>query len=101
MNPVQQERYKAIIEQVAKKYDLPYSVVNGAYRGFWLFVRNYVSNVHLKQDGLSKEEFSKLKPNVNLPSLGKLAVTYDRYIGMKLRYKYIQKLRNNDKCKSD
>jgi hypothetical protein len=39
----------------------------------------------LKED-LSDEEFLKLKPNVNIPSLGKFYVTLERYRKVKARF---------------
>ena len=46
--------------------------------------------LHMKQ-----EEFMKLQPNVNVPSLGKLCVTLDRYKAIKKSYK------NNIKLKEE
>lgn len=53
----------------------------------------------LKEE-LSEEEFKKLRPNINIPSLGKLACSYDRYVGIKKRNKRLKQLQN-DKHKKD
>jgi hypothetical protein len=39
----------------------------------------------LKED-LSDEEFLKLRPNVNIPSIGKFYVTLERYRKVKARF---------------
>lgn len=49
-------------------------------------VREHITSLPLKED-LTDEEFLKLQPNVNIPSIGKLSVTLDRYKGMKKQYK--------------
>ena len=38
---------------------------------------------------LSEEEFSKYRTNINIPSLGKLYCTYDRFLRVKKRFKII------------
>ena len=84
--------YKPIFEQVSRETDIPEEVVKTAYNLFWRFVRETVSSLPLK-DELTEEEFMDLKCNFNVPSLGKLCCTYDRYIGMKKRNKYLMELR--------
>ena len=61
---------------------------------FWTFIRNNIKALPLKED-LSKEEFDKLRTNFNVPSLGKLSCTYDRFIGIKKRLKYLNKLKDD------
>lgn len=93
--------YKPIFERVAKDLDIPEKVVAFAYRSFWKFIRETIKELPLKED-LTEEEFLKLRTNFNIPSLGKLVCTYDRYIGMKKRYKYLKSLRSrDDKYKKD
>ena len=43
---------------------------------------------------LNKEEYIKIKNNNKVPSLGKLYVTWNRFVGCKKRYELIKKLRN-------
>jgi len=50
----------------------------------------------LKED-ISEEDFSKLKANFNIPSLGKLTCTRDRYLGVKKKFEYIRNLKRNAK----
>lgn len=75
-----------ILEQVSKDLNIPLEVVNTAYNSFWKFIRSKISELPLKED-LSKEEFSKLRSNFNIPSLGKMACTYERMQIIQQRYK--------------
>lgn len=87
--------YKDIIEYVSSKLNLPIEVIREAYESYWKYIRERISGLPLKEN-LSKEEFDKLRTNFNIPSLGKLAVTWDRYKAIKDRYKYVLKFRNED-----
>lgn len=71
-----------IITQVSKDLCLPRRIVDRTYRAYWKAVREHIASLPLKQD-LTDEEFIKLQPNVNIPSIGKLCVTLDRYKRMK------------------
>lgn len=88
--------FDEIIQKVAEDVDLPVSVVKKTYTSYWRFIRNSIKELPLPES-LSEEEFSKLSTNFNIPSLGKLTCTYNRYLGMKERTKIIEKLREKDK----
>ena len=88
--------YLDIIDTVSKKVDLPPDKVDKIYKSFWKYIKVTIKELPLKQD-LSKEEFSKLRTNFNIPSLGKFSCTYDRMLGVKKRYKIIKEIRKNDK----
>ena len=77
--------YDEIIAQVAKSTGLSKKLVDKAYRAYWWAVKEYIRNLPLKED-LTDEEFSKLRPNVNIPSLGKFYVTLERYRKVKARF---------------
>ena len=85
--------YEEIIAQVAQSTGLPKKFVDRVYKGYWKAVRQYISSLPLKED-LTDEEFMRLKPNVNIPSLGKLNVTLDRYKRVKKQYQIIQEKKN-------
>lgn len=87
--------YNEIFNQVALKLDLPIEVVRETYKAYWKYIRSTISELPLKDD-LSEDEFRMLKVNFNIPSLGKIACTYDRYKAIKDRYKYIKRLRGED-----
>lgn len=86
--------YSEAIIQVSIELGLPPQVVKEAYESYWTFIRNNIKALPLKED-LSKEEFDKLRTNFNVPSLGKLSCTYDRFIGIKKRLKYLNKLKDD------
>lgn len=85
--------YQEILKEVSIELNIPEEVVKEAYESYWLFIRQSIVALPLKQD-LSIDDFNKLKSNFNIPSLGKLSCTYDRMLGVKERFKYINKIRN-------
>ena len=80
--------YKEIIKQVAKEQGLPVTVVDKTYKAFWRFIKDKIQELPLKED-ITLEEFRKLRTNFNVPSLGKLCCTEDRFIKMKKQKEYI------------
>lgn len=90
--------YQEIINNVADKLKLPKEVIKEAYESYWRYIRHTISELPLKED-LNEEEFNKLKTSFNIPSIGKLAVTWDRYKALKDRYKHIKNLRNESNNK--
>ena len=74
--------YDEIISKVADKLGLSVELVDKTYRAYWKSIREHITSLPLKED-LTDEEFLKLQPNVNIPSIGKLHVTLDRYKRMK------------------
>lgn len=85
----QEEIYRA----VSLETGIPEKVVKESYRLFWRFIRETISALPLKDD-LTEEQFRELRTSFNVPSLGKLVCTYDRYIGMKKRHQYLLGLKN-------
>lgn len=88
-------QYTEIISKVSDNTGIPYDIVDKTYKSFWLFIKNSIISLPLK-DNLSEEEFLKLRPNFNIPSLGKLCISYDRYKGVKDRFKYIKNIREKN-----
>ena len=87
--------YEQIIESVANELQLPVDLVRKTYKAYWQFVRDTIQQLPLKDD-ISEEEFKKIKTNFNIPSLGKLYCTRDRYLRIKKRFEYINNLREKD-----
>lgn len=85
--------YDEIIAKVAADNNLPKDMTDRIYRSYWKAVKEHISALPLK-DGLSDEEFEALRPNVNIPSLGKLCVTLDRYKALNHIFK--QRKENQD-----
>jgi hypothetical protein len=79
--------YEEIVAKVSEDTGLSRKLVDRTYKSYWRAVREHIKSLPLKED-LSEEEFNKLKPCVNIPSIGKLYVTYDRY--KKIRQRYIK-----------
>lgn len=79
--------YEEIVAKVSEDTGLSRKLVDRTYKSYWKAVREHIKSLPLKED-LSEEEFNKLRPCVNIPSIGKLYVTYDRY--KKIRQRYIK-----------
>ena len=92
--------YKEIVTLLSEELTIPEEVVDAAYKSFFEFIRTTISDLPLK-DELSKEDFDKLRTNFNIPSLGKLHCTYERYKGMKERMNYLKKLKEEYEHKED
>lgn len=86
--------YDAIIKEVSSSLGLSLTLTDKAYRAYWKAVREHVVSLPLKED-LSDEEFLRLQPNVNIPSIGKLYVTLDRYHNVKKHHNYVEEKNNN------
>lgn len=86
------KEYKKIADQL----DIDEEVVKAAYLSFWEFVRSSVVQLSLKEE-LTEEEYKKLRTNFNVPSLGKLTCSYQRYKNVKLKYKHLKSLNNDSK----
>lgn len=82
--------YKDIINKVSKDLNIDERIVDTAYKAYWKSIKEMIQQLPLK-DTLTEEDFSQLGTNFNIPSLGKLTCTYDRYQKMKQRYEYIKK----------
>ena len=87
--------YEQIIESVTNELQLPVDLVRKTYKAYWQFIRDTIQQLPLKDD-ISEEEFKKIKTNFNIPSLGKLYCTRDRYLRVKKRFEYINNLREKD-----
>lgn len=87
--------YEQILQNVADNLNLPVSLVRKTYRAYWQFVRDTIQELPLKED-LSEEDFKSIKTNFNIPSLGKLYCTRERYLGVKKRFEYIKNLREKN-----
>lgn len=85
--------YSEAIKQVSTELGLPPQVVKEAYESYWTFIRNNIKALPLKED-LSKEEFDKLRTNFNIPSIGKMSVTWERYLGKKKQWELLNSMRH-------
>jgi hypothetical protein len=85
--------YEEMVSRMADTTGLTKRLVDKTYKAYWGAIRDYISALPLKQD-LTEEEFSKLKPNVNIPSIGKLFLTFERYCRIRKQYSIIQENKN-------
>lgn len=65
---------------------IPKETVEKAYNSYWRAAREHLSLLPLKED-ITEEEFNALQPSINISSIGKLYVTYERQRAMRGKYK--------------
>lgn len=87
--------YTEIIQKVSEDTGISADIIDKAYKAFWLYIRNSVQELPLKED-ITEAEFLNLRPNFNVPSLGKLTCTYSRYRGVKNKFQYIKNIREKN-----
>jgi hypothetical protein len=90
--------YEEIISTVAAEIGLSSRLVDRTYKAYWKIIREHIKSLPLKEN-LTDEQFVNLQPNINLPSLGKLNVTLDRYHGMKKHFEIHYKNYKGNKYK--
>ena len=74
--------FKQIIKQVAKELNLPEDLVRNTYKSYWKVIRQIIesNNIKYSKDSiLTANEFNSKQININIPSIGKLNCTYDKY----------------------
>ena len=85
-------KYSDIISKVSEELDLPRELVENTYKAYWIFIRDTIEKLPLKTE-LTQDEYMNLRTNINIPSLGKLNCTYNRYVGIRNRFNIINKIR--------
>ena len=90
---------RTIIKGVSQELNLPEEVVLVAYRSYWEFIRKTIEVLPLKDD-ITEEDFNKLKTNFNIPSIGKLYVTWDKVLSTKKRRVYLQEIKEKNVTKN-
>ena len=91
--------YDEMVSKVADSVGLSKKLVDRTYKAYWKAVREYVTSLPLKKD-LTDEEFMALRPNVNIPSIGKLYITLDKYKRIKKQHLIIQELTEKKHAKN-
>ena len=86
-------KYPDIVHELSKEMFLKEEVIDTIYKSFYNFIRESITNLPLKEE-LSEEEFNNLKTNFNIPAIGKLHCTYERYLKMKKQKEYLDKLKD-------
>ena len=85
-------KYSDIICRVSEELNLPEELIEKVYKAYWNFIRVTIEELPLKTD-LTQLEYENLRTSINIPSLGKLNCTYNRYIGIRNRFNIINKIR--------
>ena len=91
--------YKPIFEKVSSELNIPVKVVEYAYKSYWKFIREKIKELPLK-DIKDEEEFLKLRTNFNIPSIGKLGITLNRFNKVNKIELFVNK-NKNDKSKEN
>lgn len=87
--------YSEILNKVSGDTGISPDTIDRAYKAFWKYIRDSIEELPLREVH-TEEEFLDLRTNFNIPSLGKLTCTFDRYIGVRERFEHIKKLREKN-----
>lgn len=79
-------KYSNIIKAVSEDLKISEDIVNKTYKAYWQGIKDIIQKLPLKEN-LDFDNFSRYKMNINIPSLGKLAIPWDKYIWMKNNYR--------------
>lgn len=82
---------KKIIRLVAIETNQPEAKVEVIYRTYWKFIRDSFEQLNIESIN-NKEEFDKLKTSINLPSLGKMCITWEKIEKYRKRKLYLDNM---------
>jgi hypothetical protein len=68
---------KEIAYKAALELDLPPKYVWEVYKSYWMFIRHYITSLNIKEID-NEKDFNKIRTSVNVPSLGKFYLDWDR-----------------------
>lgn len=80
---------KDIVRKASIQLNIPYEKVWDVYNAYWKFIRQHISSLPLKED-ITEEEFSELKTNINVPSLGKFHLEWERLCDKKKEHERLK-----------
>lgn len=83
------------IRQVSKELNIPYEVCRKAYMSAWKFIYRNAETPVLSID-TPVEEFRRCRMNFNIPSLGKLNITEDKFNKINRKFRYTLELRKRN-----
>ena len=94
--------FKQIIKQVDKELNLPEDLVRNTYKSYWKVIRQIIesNNIKYSKDSiLTAKEFNSKQININIPSIGKLNCTYDKYQKTIAKFNLINNIKRREDAK--
>ena len=94
--------FKQIIKQVAKELNLPEDLVRNTYKSYWKVIKQIIERNNIKSNDnliFTSDEFNNNVININVPSIGKLNCTYDKYLKTTNRFNLINNIKKREDVK--
>ena len=91
-----------MIKQVAKELNLPEDLVRNTYKSYWKVIKQIIESNNIKSNDnliFTSDEFNNNVININVPSIGKLNCTYDKYLKTINRFNLINNIKKREDVK--